>query len=60
MAHLCLESCFENVSHIEGDKLMMNMIFLFHKKKISSCSKTFVWLWVCKAVQEVFLYKEIS
>lgn len=32
MAHLCLESCFENVSHIEGDKLIMNMIFLFHKK----------------------------
>ena len=59
MAHLFLESCFKSVSHIEGDKLMIDMIFFFIKK-ISSCSKTFVWLWVCEAVQEGFLDIEVS
>lgn len=38
MAHLCLESCFESVSHIEGDKLMMDMVF-FSLKKLAPAAR---------------------
>lgn len=39
MAHLFLDSCFKSVSHIEGDKLMMDMIFFFSFKKSAPAAR---------------------